>query len=142
MRERLPQVILESITASLVMTLAGLYFFEHPEQVGIWLPIFSSSFLILSTLFDYQTTKLCLNAGGRELNPTLPEHPHHSQLTSRARLPIECSLVFLGTLFPPIGIGWATARTGVVISNILSLRRQLFYNSVLCISPKGKGIEN
>lgn len=142
LKERLPSAILESIVASSVMTLATLYFLEHPEQVGIWLPTVSSSFLILSTLFDYKTTLLLLNAGGRELNPNLPEHPHSSELTSKKRLFIECSLVFLGTAFPPSGIGIATARTGVAISNLLSLRKQHFYNSIHNIPPQGKGMEN
>jgi len=142
LKERLPSAILESIAASSVMTLATLYFLEHPDQVGIWFPIISSSFLILSTLFDYKTTLLLLNAGGRELNTTLPEHPHSSELMSKKRLFIECYLLSLGTAFPPLGIGIATARTGVVISNLLSLRKQHVYNSIHNIPPQGKGMEN
>lgn len=142
LKERLPSIILETIVATSVMTLATLYFLKHPGQVGIWLPIVSSTFLTFSTLFDYKTTLLGLNAGARELNPTLSEYPHPSELMSGERLPIECFLVFLGTVFPPYGIGMATARTGRAISNLLVYRKQLIHNSIHNTPPKGMGMEN
>lgn len=142
-KERLPYAILESVVSSSAMTLATLYFLGHPDQIGVWLPVFSSFFLILSTLADYKSTQLILNAGGRETNPTLPEHHYDSsKFTSNERLLVESSLVLLGTLLPPFGIGMATARTGVVVSNLLSLRRQLIYNSVHNVPPRGRGMEN
>lgn len=142
LKERLPSLILEATVASSVMTLSTLHFLKHPEQVGIWLPVVSSFFLILSTLFDYKTTLLGLDAGARELNATLPEYPHPSELMSKKRLSIECYLVFLGTIFPPYGIGMATARTGVAISNLLSFRRQLNHNSIHNTPPRRMGMEN